>query len=92
MPKKEPLRQCVACREHKPKRELARVVRTADGQVLYDGRGKVSGRGAYVCRDIACLERAIKIRALPRALDTPIDEQITDTLRRQMREEAEEDG
>jgi predicted RNA-binding protein YlxR (DUF448 family) len=86
MPKKIPVRQCVACRAHKEKPELARVVRTPDGTVVYDPRGKVSGRGAYICRDVKCLEKAIKSRALSRALEAPIDESVFETLRAQMRE------
>ena len=49
MPKKIPIRQCVACREHREKPLLARVVRTPEGAVVYDSRGKVPGRGAYLC-------------------------------------------
>lgn len=88
MPKKIPIRQCVACRERREKPQLARVVRTPEGQVLYDGRGKVSGRGAYLCRSRACLEKAVKSRALARALEIEITDQLYDQLRAQM-EEAE---
>ena len=65
MPKKIPIRQCVACREHREKPLLARIVRTPDGTVQYDGRGKVSGRGAYICRSRTCLEKAVKARLFP---------------------------
>ncbi|MEA5038468.1 MAG: YlxR family protein [Clostridiaceae bacterium] len=91
MPKKIPIRQCVACREHREKPLLARVVRTPDGRVVYDARGKVSGRGAYICRNIACLEKAVRTRALSRALETEIDESLLAELRLQM-EEAARDG
>ena len=86
MPKKIPIRQCVACRQHKEKPQLARIVRTSDGKVVYDGRGKVPGRGAYICKSTACLEKAIKSRALSRALDTPVEEELFETLRGQMKE------
>lgn len=87
MQKKIPIRQCVACREHREKLQLARVVRKPDGQVVYDGRGKVPGRGAYLCRNVACLERAVRSKALSRALETDIPEEMFDTLRAQMEQE-----
>ena len=87
MQKKIPIRQCVACREHREKALLARVVRKPDGQVVYDGRGKVPGRGAYLCRNVACLERAVRSKALSRALEVEIPEEMFDTLRAQMEQE-----
>ena len=90
MPKKIPIRQCVACREHREKPLLARVVRTPGGEVVYDPRGKVPGRGAYLCRSTACLEKAVKSRALARALETEITPEIYETLRRQMEEDGSE--
>ena len=63
-PKKIPLRMCVGCRESKPKRELIRVVRAPDGTLSMDPVGKKPGRGAYVCRQEACLTRAIKQKQL----------------------------
>lgn len=83
-PRKIPMRQCVGCREMKPKRELTRVVRSPEGEISIDPRGKKPGRGAYVCRDPECLKKAIRSRALGRALDTAIPEEIFDTLRAQM--------
>ena len=82
--KKIPQRQCVGCREMKDKKELLRVVRTPEGGILLDGRGKASGRGAYVCPDIACLKKARKSKALERALETPIPEEVYDALEAQM--------
>ena len=69
MPKKLPMRMGVGCREMKPKRALIRVVRSQDGNVTVDFTGKAAGRGAYVCRSVECLERAIKTRGLDRALE-----------------------
>ena len=83
-PRKVPIRQCVGCRTQRPKRELTRVVRSPEGEISIDSRGKKPGRGAYVCRDPECLKKAIKSKALSRALDTPIPEEIFDTLRAQM--------
>lgn len=90
MPKKIPQRQCLGCREMKPKRELIRVVRSPEGTISVDLRGKASGRGAYVCPDPQCLKRAIKSKALARALDTEIPQEIYDALLRQM--EVQTDG
>ena len=68
VPKKIPLRQCMGCREMKPKRELIRVVRAPEGGgVSLDFNGKKPGRGAYLCPDPACLKRVRKSRALERA-------------------------
>ncbi len=86
MQKKIPIRQCVACRAKKEKRELVRVVRAPDGTVAIDTRGKMAGRGAYLCKEISCLEKAVKSRALQRALDCDIPEGALETLRRQLEE------
>ena len=76
MPKKIPMRQCLGCREMKQKRELIRVVRSPEGEVSLDSRGKKPGRGAYVCPNEECLKRAIKSKALERALEVKIPEDI----------------
>lgn len=74
--KKIPMRQCLGCREHKPKRELVRVVRSPEGEVSLDLTGKLNGRGAYLCRSASCLRRAIKSRALSRAFGTEVPEEV----------------
>jgi predicted RNA-binding protein YlxR (DUF448 family) len=84
MQKKIPMRQCLGCREMKPKKELIRAVRAPDGSVGLDFRGKNPGRGAYVCKDADCLKKAIKSKALERALQTPIPEEVYAALREQM--------
>ena len=81
MPKKIPMRQCLGCREMKPKHELIRVVRAPDGeQISLDFRGKAPGRGAYLCPKAACLKKAQKNRALERAFDVPIPAEIYEQL------------
>jgi predicted RNA-binding protein YlxR (DUF448 family) len=67
-PKHVPIRSCVACRDTDEKRDLLRVVRQPDGSVLYDSKGKLSGRGAYVCAKVSCIELARKQRKLERSL------------------------
>jgi predicted RNA-binding protein YlxR (DUF448 family) len=68
----------------KEKKELIRVVRTPEGEIALDFRGKVPGRGAYVCRSPECLEKAVRTRALERALGGKIPEELYDGLREQM--------
>ena len=81
MMKKVPMRMCVACREMKPKKELIRVVRTPEGEIVADETGRKNGRGAYLCRSEACLNKALKTRALDRALEQPLSEAAVDALR-----------
>ena len=81
MMKKVPMRMCVACREMKPKKELIRVVRTPEGEVVADLTGRKNGRGAYLCRSEACLNKAVKTRALERALEQPLSEEAAAYLR-----------
>lgn len=90
MPKKIPMRQCLGCREMKPKRELLRVVRSPEGTVSLDLKGKASGRGAYVCPSTDCLKKAIRSKAISRAFDTEIPQELYDALLAQM--EAETNG
>ncbi len=85
--KKIPMRMCVACREMKPKKELVRIVRTPEGPVEADLTGKKNGRGAYLCRSEECLEKAIKIHALDRALDVRLDSAAVENIREILRSE-----
>ena len=87
MQKKIPMRQCVGCREMKAKKELVRVVRSPEGEISLDFRGKAPGRGAYVCPQAECLRRAIKSRALERGLDCQIPQEVYDGLVEKMEAE-----
>ena len=82
--KKIPQRQCVGCREMRDKRELIRVVKSPEGEISLDFKGKKPGRGAYLCPDPECLKRARKSRALERALETAITPELYDELEREM--------
>ncbi len=84
MEKKIPMRQCLGCREMKPKKELIRVVRSPEGEISLDFRGKASGRGAYVCPNPQCLKKAIKARALERAFSAQIPAEIYERLQQEM--------
>lgn len=86
MQKKIPMRQCVGCREMKPKKELIRVVKSPQGEISLDFRGKAPGRGAYLCPNGACLKKAIKSKALERGFETPIPAEIYDDLTVKMEE------
>ncbi len=72
---------CIACRQGKPKKELLRVVAT-DGDLIADETGKASGRGAYICPTIECLDKARKIKAFDRTLDTPMSDRAYNAMKR----------
>lgn len=74
--KKVPTRQCLGCSEHRPKNELLRVVRAPDGTVSLDFTGKKSGRGAYICKNAACLKQAQRRRSLSRSLECEIPDEV----------------
>ncbi|HKV44459.1 MAG TPA: YlxR family protein [bacterium] len=76
-----PERQCVACGQVRAKRDLVRVVRTAAGDVRVDPTGKLSGRGAYVCPDASCIERAVHEGKLARMLEREIPAEVAQGLR-----------
>jgi len=75
-PRKIPQRKCVGCNESHDKKELLRIVRTPDGQILTDPTGKLSGRGAYICKKADCLRRAKKAGRLEKNLEVQIPEEI----------------
>ena len=79
-----PVRQCIGCRAQKPKTELIRIVRSPEDELSLDLKGKKPGRGAYLCRDSACLKKALKSRAIERALSVPVPPEIRDRLLSEM--------
>ena len=74
-------RMCMGCNTKKDKRELIRIVMNKEGDISIDKTGKLSGRGAYICDDIECLEKIIKSKRLERVFETKIDEKIYENLR-----------
>lgn len=82
--KKIPMRMCNGCMEMKPKKELIRVVKNNEEEVSVDLTGKKSGRGAYVCKSIECLEKAVKAKRLNRNLQTNISEEIYNKLKEEI--------
>ncbi len=82
--KKIPIRQCLGCRERFAKKELIRVVRSPEGTISLDFKGKAPGRGAYLCGKPECLKKARKSRAIERALETKVPDEVYDMLEAQM--------
>lgn len=74
------MRQCLGCNEHRPKKELIRVVRTPEGEIALDAIGKRSGRGAYVCPRKTCFSKARKSRRIENVLECKIPEEIYDEM------------
>lgn len=85
MPKKIPMRQCVGCREMKEKKELIRVVKSPEGEISLDFKGKKPGRGAYLCPNPDCLKKSRKARALERAFETALPTEVYEALEEQMK-------
>lgn len=83
MAKKIPLRQCVGCGEMKSKKEMMRVLRTAEGDICLDVTGKKNGRGAYVCKSGECLKQARRNRGLERSFKMSIPNEVYDTLEKE---------
>ena len=83
--RKDPMRQCTGCQEMKNKKELIRVLKTSEGEILLDATGKKNGRGAYLCRSMECLEKAIKSRGLERSLKVKIPDEVYQMLREELK-------
>ena len=90
--RKVPMRQCLGCNEHKPKREMIRVVRTPDGAVELDFVGKKSGRGAYICPKRSCFAKARKSKRIENILEVKLPEEIYDRLEQSISEAEEQNG
>ena len=82
--KKVPMRKCLGCMQSFPKIELIRVVRTPENQVCIDLTGKKSGRGAYLCKDKACLKKAIKAKRLQSNLEVQISDELIEALTKEL--------
>ena len=82
--KKIPLRKCTGCNEMKPKKELIRVLKTPEDEIVLDVTGKKNGRGAYLCNSIECLKKASKTKGLERSLQVKIPEEIYMSLEKEL--------
>ena len=76
-----PQRMCVGCQQMKPKKQLIRVVRTPENEVIIDPTGKKNGRGAYLCPDVECLNIAQKAKRLEKSLERPLSDEVYVELR-----------
>ena len=83
MAKKVPLRQCVGCGEMKGKKDMMRVLRTAEGDICLDTTGKKNGRGAYLCKSGDCLKMARKNKGLERSFKMSIPTEVYDSLEKE---------
>ena len=84
--KKIPLRQCIGCGEMKSKKEMIRVIKTAEDQILLDATGRKNGRGAYLCPSMECFKKAVKGRGLERSFKMAIPREVYETLEKEMEE------
>ena len=83
--RKVPMRQCTGCQEMKNKKEMIRVLKTSEGEIPLDATGKKNGRGAYLCRSMDCLEKAIRSRGLERSLKVKIPDEVYETLKEELK-------
>ncbi|MBQ7107890.1 MAG: YlxR family protein [Clostridia bacterium] len=83
-PKKMPMRMCLGCNEMKIKNELIRVVKSPEGEVSIDATGKKNGRGAYICHNPSCLEKAIKTKRIERAFSLSIPSEVYESLKKEL--------
>ena len=84
--KKIPMRQCIGCGEMKPKKEMIRVIKTAEDEIILDTTGRKNGRGAYICPGRECLQKAIKCKGLERSFKMPIPKDVYEMLTKEMEE------
>ena len=84
--KKIPMRQCIGCGEMKPKKEMIRVIKTAEDEIMLDATGRKNGRGAYLCPSMECLRKAVKGKGLERSFKMAIPKEVYETLEKEMEE------
>ena len=82
--KKIPMRQCVGCGEMKVKKDLIRILKTQEGEILVDATGRKNGRGAYICPDLECFKKARKSKGLERSFKMAISSEIYENLEKEM--------
>lgn len=84
MEKRVPLRKCLGCMSSFPKKDLVRVLKTPEGEVILDLSGKKSGRGAYICKNSACLKKALKSKRIQNNLEIEIPDEIISQLEKEL--------
>ncbi len=82
--KKVPMRKCTGCNGSFPKKELIRILKTPENEIVLDRTGKKNGRGAYICNKKECLEKAIRSKGIERSLEVPVPDEIKISLLKEM--------
>lgn len=82
--KKVPLRQCIGCGEMKSKKEMIRILKTTEDEIIVDATGRKNGRGAYICPCMECYQKAVKNKGLERSLKMPIPKEVYEMLGKEM--------
>lgn len=82
--KKVPLRQCIGCGEMKSKKEMIRILKTTEDEIVVDATGRKNGRGAYICPCMECYQKAVKNKGLERSLKMPIPKEVYEMLGKEM--------
>lgn len=82
--KKVPLRQCIGCGEMKSKKEMIRILKTESEGIVLDATGRKNGRGAYLCPDVACFQKAVKNKGLERSFKMPVPKEVYESLEKEM--------
>lgn len=87
--RKVPMRQCIGCGEMKSKRDMMRILRTTENEIVLDTTGRKNGRGAYLCGSPECFQKAVKSKGLERALKTAIPAEVYESLEKEIEKLAE---
>lgn len=82
--KKIPQRKCIVCSDRSDKKKLIRIVKNKEGHIFIDPTGKANGRGAYICQNMECLEKAIKTHSLSRSFRVEIPQEVYDRLKEEL--------
>lgn len=82
--KKLPLRQCIGCGEMKNKKEMIRVLKTSEEEILLDATGRKNGRGAYLCPSMECFKKAVKSKGFERSFKMALPKEVCEALEKEM--------
>lgn len=86
--RKIPMRKCIGCMESFPKKELCRIVKTKENEILFDTSGKLNGRGTYICKNIECFDKAIKTKRLSKSLESEIPVEVYEAIKKEIEKNA----
>lgn len=82
--RKQPQRKCIGCGQMKEKRDLIRIIKTPEDEIILDTTGKKNGRGAYICPDVQCLQKVIKTKGLDRSFKMSISDSVYEELKEEL--------